>query len=175
MQIYKNLLDESFADFLYNYAESVMYNTNEDNPRVSSNYEWDKYARDDSAPVFTIALKKDIIKQFQDCVQNANIFDPKLHEDLKYVTLYVWTRESYIPLHTDAKYGKTVTVYLNRHWEYKDGGMFHWFDKENDEWKAILPSFNTCLVNVGGIDHATTPVKASDKFRITVQCFIFNK
>jgi len=175
MQIYKDLLDEDFADYLYNYAESVMYNTNEDLPRVSSNYEWNEDVRHDSAPVFTIKLKPELREKFKEALKRANLYDESIHQPLEHATLYVWTRESYIPLHSDARYGVAFTVYLNREWDYNDGGMLHWLDPETQEWKAFLPSFNTCAINNKGVDHATTPVKSKDKFRITIQCFIFNK
>ena len=175
MQTYNNFLDEDFADYLYNYANDVMINKNEDCPRVSSNYEWHYDVRHDSAPVFTIKLKEEFIEKFKKSLVKFGFFDESLHEPLQHVTLYVWTRESYIPLHSDQKYGKALTVYLNREWEYKDGGMLHWLDRDINEWKAILPSFNLCVLNNQGVEHATTPVKATDKFRITIQCFIYNK
>lgn len=173
MQIYKNLLDESFADKLYNYANDVMYGTNTEITRVSSNWAWPTDARDDSTSVFVIEMNKDDLQRFEDTLTQSGIFDPDMHMPVNVANLYVWTKDSYIPRHTDNHFGKAVTVYLNRVWEYDDGGMFMWAD--NGEWKTILPTFNLCTVNAGGIEHGTTPVKTLKQFRITIQCFIYNK
>jgi hypothetical protein len=173
MLIYKNLLEEEFADKLYNYANDVMYGKNTEITRVSSNWAWPLDARDDSTSVFVIEMNKDDLKKFEDTLRLSGIFDPQKHQPVNVANLYVWTKDSYIPRHTDSHFGKAVTVYLNRVWEYDDGGMFMWQDGE--EWKAVLPAFNLCTVNEGGLNHGTAPVKTTARFRITIQCFIYNR
>jgi Rps23 Pro-64 3,4-dihydroxylase Tpa1-like proline 4-hydroxylase len=176
MKQYKSVLTEDFATFLYNFADDTVRSKRKDPVSFYLNKAWDDYIVHDSAPVICIRIPQELVDQFNVQMEQQGIIN--LQEDnlpsYGQVMLYVWTKNSYIAEHSDS-HGKAITIYLNKEWKYNDGGMFNWFDEESQEWKSVLPSFNLAIVNNSKTLHGTSPVKADDKFRITLQCFVTKK
>jgi len=171
---YKSVLSDDFADFLYSYAISQVMGKNPDAPNMSTNYSWDPSFRKNNSIVFCITLNEKLNNKVKEALVNNNIFDKK-YFDYVDVKLNIWTKNSYIPSHSDGSYHKAVTIYLNREWTYDDGGIFNWLDKKDGHWKVIVPEFNYAVVNDSGETHATTPVLTEDKLRVTIQCFVSEK
>jgi hypothetical protein len=174
MITYKDVVNPEFAKAMHDYAIAIVEGKYGDEPpRVWTNQAWAKDIVRDSAPVLCMRMPQDMAEYFQNELTLKGIFNPETDKPLfGSAMLYVWFKESYIPTHADAIYSKAVTLYLNQNWEYNEGGMFHWFDDLSNEWKAILPSFNTAVVNNSGALHAITPVKSNTQFRVTAQTFI---
>lgn len=176
MKKYSNVLSQELAKTLYDFALSIVQDTQEypqENLLVWTNYAWDEGIVRDSAPVLCIRMPKNLAEKFQVELQDIGIFNPITDKPLyTHAMLYVWFKNSYIPNHSDSNLSKAVTVYLNQTWDYNEGGLFQWLDQETDEWKTIFPSFNTAVVNTLGLPHSVTPVKSDKQFRITAQTFI---
>ena len=186
MKIVKNAISSSLCDSIRDIALAVATtpggvvikdpaSMKEESLQCWMNYGWEDSLVIDSTPVFCVKLPKFIITKVQEELHKVGVYDPLT--DLSFeenswlgCMAYVWTYDSYIALHHDSK-RKTVTVYLNRDWEYSEGGHFNWYDDGNQEWKMVVPSFNTMITNNGGIPHATTPVKSRKQFRVSLQAF----
>lgn len=173
MKEFKDFLPIDLAQKYYNFGLDVVHGRSGLNS-VWTNQAWDKGIVRDSSVVVCIKLPDIFLQELQDILESKLIFDSKKDISLissKSAMVYVWSKDSYIPVHTDATYSKAVTVYLNENWEYNDGGMFNWFDPNTQEWKNIEPRFNRAVVNDSGYSHGITPVKSSNN-RITLQVFI---
>jgi len=172
---------KEFFDFLpielakkyYNFGLDVVTGRSQAN-HVWTNQAWQEAIVKDSSVVVCVRVPDDFLEEIQKILESKNLFDPSLDMPLinsKSAMVYIWSKDSYIPMHSDSIYSKAVTVYLNEFWEYNDGGMFNWFDSEDNQWKNIEPTFNKAVVNNSGYLHGITPVKSSNN-RITLQVFI---
>jgi len=83
---------------------------------------------------------------------------------------YVWQPHSGIAMHDDSGRRFGATIYLNETWHPNSGGWFIWEDKDTREWKTILPTKNTMVLNSNKEKHLVTSV-APDGFaiRVTIQ------
>jgi hypothetical protein len=173
MKEFKDFLPISLAKKYYEFGLDVVSGKSGLN-YVWTNQAWDKGIVKDSAMVVCIRLPDEFLPQLQLILEDKFIFDKNRDMplmDSKSAMVYVWSTNSYIPVHSDYIYSRAVTVYLNENWEYNDGGMFNWFDPESQEWKNIEPRFNRAVVNDSGYEHGITPVKSSNN-RITLQVFL---
>lgn len=91
------------------------------------------------------------------------------------ISMHVWRPGSSINMHDDGMYTFGATIYLNEEWSYSDGGLFLWKDKnESDPTKfnALLPSFNTLVLNDFKELHFTTPISShSKRNKLSLQIF----
>ena len=173
MKEVNNFLPVDLAKQYYNFGLDVVTGKSGLN-HVWTNQAWDKSIIKDSAIVVCIKLPDEFLQELQDILQLKSYFDPTVDQPLtssKSAMIYVWSKNSYIPVHEDVRYSKAITVYLNNSWEYNDGGMFNWFDEKSQEWKNITPTFNKAVINDSGYLHGITPVKSSSN-RITLQIFL---
>jgi len=173
MKEINNFLPVDLAKQYYDFGLNVVTGKSGSN-HVWTNQAWDRSIIKDSAIVICIKLPDEFLQELQDILQSKTYFDPQVDQSLtlsKSAMIYVWSKNSYIPVHEDVKYSKAITVYLNSCWEYNDGGMFNWFDEKSQEWKNITPTFNKAVVNDSGYLHGITPVKSSGN-RITLQIFL---
>jgi hypothetical protein len=176
MKEYIDFLPESLADEIYSVGNDIMRGRYSEKVNFWTNYLWDESIIQDSAVVICIRLPEKFLEDIQNVLSAKGIFDkdtdvPLTHS--KSAMIYVWTKDSYIPEHADGIYSKAVTIYLGRNWNYNDGGLFHWQDKNKNTWNVITPDFNKAVVNNAGYNHGVTPVK-SKNFRITLQIFLNN-
>lgn len=170
-----NVLSEELADEIYKVGlDYITMKYSGPVLKTWTNFAWHPDIVKDSAAVICIEMPNDIIKRIQDSLYYSGIFDPSLHKKLTETNaalIYVWTKDSYIPSHSDGLYSKAITIYLNRKWEYNDGGLFNWKNPKTSEWISVVPKFNMAMINDSGYMHGTTPVKSS-QFRITAQIFL---
>ena len=86
---------------------------------------------------------------------------------------FLWNSLSGINEHDDTHYTFGATLYLNKNWNINWGGLFLY--KEENEWKAIVPEFNTIVFNFNYTDHLVTLVSPTIKEpRQTVQIWGLN-
>jgi hypothetical protein len=91
--------------------------------------------------------------------------------NLLMMNYYLWGKGSCIDVHSDRQGYRSFggTIYLNEIWEVKDGGLFVWEERE-DDWKVVVPKFNTMIINDQFQRHLVTPVSLNAKeYRITIQ------
>jgi hypothetical protein len=173
MKEFKDFLPNDLAKTYYNFGLDVVSGRSESN-FVWTNQAWDKGIVKDSATVVCIRLPDKFLPELQSILEEKSIFDRNRDLPLMYsksAMVYVWSTNSYIPVHSDGIYSRAITVYLNENWEYNDGGMFNWFDPKSQEWKNIEPKFNRAVINDSGFEHGITPVKSPNN-RITLQVFL---
>ena len=173
MKEFRDFLPIDLAKRYYKFGQDVVSGRSGLNS-VWTNQAWDKKIVEDSSVVVCIRLPDELLEELQSILEDKAIFDKNRDMPLtrsRSAMIYVWSKNSYIPVHADAVYSKAITVYLNSSWEYNDGGMFNWFDEKLQEWKNITPTFNKAVVNDLGYLHGITPVKSSTN-RITLQIFI---
>lgn len=85
---------------------------------------------------------------------------------------YLWDRNSGIALHGDSHIKRSVTIYMNEEWNPNWGGIFV-YQNEDDNWNAVMPKFNTAVMNDQHVKHMVTHVSAlSPDIRATIQCWI---
>lgn len=173
MKEFKDFLPIELAKKYYNFGLDVVSGRSGTN-HVWTNRAWHETIVKDSSVVVCIRLPDEFLEELQSILENMSIFDKNRDMPLvnsKSAMIYVWSTNSYIPVHSDDIYSRAITVYLNEGWEYNDGGMFNWYDPNSKEWKNIEPTFNKAVVNDSGYSHGITPVKSS-KDRITLQVFL---
>jgi hypothetical protein len=173
MKEYKDFLPVEIAKTYYKFGLDVVSGRSGSN-HVWTNQAWHETIVKDSAIVICIKLPDHFLEDLQGILESKQIFDKNRDLPLvesKSAMVYVWSKNSYIPVHSDDIYSRAVTVYLNESWEYNDGGMFNWYDEKSQEWKNIEPRFNVAVVNDSGYSHGITPVKSSNN-RITLQVFL---
>lgn len=173
-----NFLPEKLAIELFNIGNSIFNGSNKNKYNIWTNKVWQKELVHDSSIVICVNLEHEYyIKVIKSLIDNE-IISKEDFENQKYdigAMIYLWTKESYISLHSDKKSNKALTIYLNENWDFVDGGLFLWNDAEKEEWQVIIPKFNLAVLNDENIEHATTPVKSNDKLRITLQIFLSEK
>lgn len=173
MKEFKDFLPIELAKVYYDFGLDVISGKSGLN-NVWTNQAWDKGIVEDSSVVVCIKLPDEFLIKLQSILEDKLIFNKEKDIPItssRSAMIYAWSRDSYIPVHSDGIYNKALTVYLNESWEYNDGGMFNWYDPNLKEWKNIEPTFNKAVVNDSGYLHGITPVKSS-KNRITLQVFI---
>ena len=85
------------------------------------------------------------------------------------VMYYYWQPGSYIAWHHDKFYQKAVTIYLNDEWNYKDGGLFQYMDKDI---KTIIPKYNKGVIQTDLVQHSTTITTTDSPIRKSIQAFM---
>jgi hypothetical protein len=182
VQIYENALSVDLCEEMYDFAIDTIsgknYGIKEKQTYFWTNYAWKESLVLDSTPVICIHLTDQLKDRLTKEIKELGIYDEvtdfSLH-DQSYAMVFVWGRDSYIGEHQDGTTRKTFTVYLNKEWDISEGGLFHWFDNNSNEWKTFIPKFNSLVYNDGEPRHYTTPVKSKNKFRVTLQVFINKK
>ena len=71
---------------------------------------------------------------------------------------YVWLHGAGIATHTDHAYNFGATIYLNKTWNVNFGGIFLWKQKNSIDYTAIVPEYNSMMLNTEGEEHLVTPV-----------------
>tara|TARA_B100000029_G_scaffold456778_1_gene485051 strand:- start:678 stop:1187 length:510 start_codon:yes stop_codon:yes gene_type:complete len=86
---------------------------------------------------------------------------------------YIWQPNSGIAIHDDEHHIFGATIYLNQDWHPNAGGWFIWADQGTERsgiYKAILPEFNSMVVNDNSEPHLVTSVSPdTPDFRYTIQ------
>lgn len=179
MKIIDNAISENLCDEVYKFAIDTINGKNIRNKElytgVWTNYSWPDHVRNNGPMVLGMLLPEFLQKQLEEELIKLGIYN--LESDIPFDSysasmIHVWPPGSYIGKHKDEQ--KTYTIYVNRDWEESDGGLFKWY-KTGIDWETIVPKFNTLVYNEGGIPHYTTPVLNKNKFRVSLQGFIFNK
>lgn len=171
---YFNVLPEPFADSLYQLGIDILEGRSKEKFNFWTNKTWNPGIVEESAPVICFNLDGDRLNLIQSILEEKNIYDPQTDLPLTEAggaMIYLWTKGSYIPSHNDGSYSKAITIYLNRDWLFNDGGMFNWYEESQNEWKAVLPSFNMGMLNNTLQLHGTSMVTSRDKTRVTLQVF----
>jgi hypothetical protein len=171
---YFNVLPENFADSLYQLGTDVLEGRCEERFKFWTNRMWDLEIVEESAPVICFSLEGNRLDTIQSILEEKGVYNPETDLPLQEAggaMIYLWTNGSYIPSHSDGIYSKGVTIYLNRDWSFNDGGMFNWYEKSENEWKSVLPSFNMAMLNDKLQLHGTSAVTTRNKVRITLQVF----
>jgi hypothetical protein len=181
MKIFYNQLDAATCHRIHDFATNQILCVDGNKPpvRMWTNYAWPASIIKDSSPVLCFVMPEEFLEEIQGSLIRAGVFDPEIDSPLlngiSTCLIYVWTPNSYIPLHRDGDHRKTMTIYCNEEWSYEMGGVFQWFDYEFKKWESLIPSCGTIIFNDRDEPHATTPVKTRDQFRISVQIFVLPK
>ena len=80
---------------------------------------------------------------------------------------YFWGPGSYIPWHSDDIYSSAFSIYMNKNWNYQDGGLFQYY--ENNKIQTILPEANTAVMQTGNVPHSTTILSKHAPVRKSIQ------
>ena len=178
MKIFDKGLSESLCDELYNFGMSYYYGSTiseygyPNQVLTTTNMSWDQNVIDDSTITLIYMVPKPLCDLISNELTNLGIIDKK---DEVSATVYIWTPGAYIPPHNDGKPGnqyKAITVYLNKEWDIRYGGTFHY--KDQDEWKSITPKRGLLVYNNNFDWHYTTPVLGKN-LRVSLQMFINSK
>lgn len=134
-----------------------------------TNLSWDSYLQQNSSLVFIMPFF-----EINQKIKNTFIEYNQEYKKLEFDTyMYVWGKGSNIPVHNDGEYVSGATIYLNKRWGYKDGGIFLYENKIQNKIEAIIPKFNTCIINDKHESHLVTSVNYnSDEPRITLQIWM---
>jgi hypothetical protein len=178
MKIVDGLLPNHLVDSLLSIAEGVAFNRggSSNNYKVWTNLSWNEGVVRNSSPIICIATPDNLLLEIQDCLIRNGMIDLDLNvpiTETKSVTIYIGTKDSYIPPHNDNTHGKAISIYLNRSWRLSDGGLFCW--KDGEGIRCIEPRLNVAVENTSHELHFTTPVTTREYPRISLQIFIANR
>jgi hypothetical protein len=109
-----------------------------------------------------ISIKELILKHYEPHL------DLKKFKDF-YLLYYIWPPLSYIPFHFDEYSKIASTIYLNKNWDKDHGGLF--MCKKDDDYLAITPKYNHCIINSSDEIHGTTLTTTDAPKRETLQIF----
>ncbi len=87
------------------------------------------------------------------------------------IMCYYWAVNSHICWHNDGDRKGAITVYLNQTWDANHGGLFMYQTPEN-EIKALVPTRNRAIIQLGGVMHAVSCTTNRSQLRKTLQIFI---
>ncbi len=185
MKVFHNQLDVNVCKKICEFASEQLLSANDKKSPVImwSNFAWPKHIVKDSTAVFIFVAPQPFLKDIQLCLEQLSIFDPEKDyplvnennpEHCSICLIYVWTPHSYIPVHSDGKHRKTVTIYCNESWDPEKGGILQWFDSEKNVWQELVPSCGTVVSNDKDEIHTTTPVQACGNFRVSLQIFLLS-
>ena len=177
MKMFPNGISQNLCKEISAWAETYIYGKPNHplgfpNPvKTMTNLAWQDYIIKDSKPVIIYFLPDEIIKKIKEELIEMKLIDA-LDAHL-HAMVYVWTPGSYIPLHEDGfadNDRKVFTVYLNGQWSIEDGGTFNYLDKDDEQWKVLVPKQGLLVYNDNNELHYTT-VSNEGKVRISLQMF----
>ena len=175
MKIFDKGLSESLCDELYNFGMSYYSGSTiseygyPNQVLTTTNMSWAKNIIDNSTITIIYMVPRELCKMIADELVDLNIIDKK---DEVSASVYLWTPGAYIAPHNDGNPGdnvKAITIYLNKEWDIRYGGTFHY--KDQDEWKSITPRRGLLVYNNNFDWHYTTPV-LGDNLRVSLQMFL---
>jgi|TARA_E500000305_G_C4012991_1_gene233859 hypothetical protein len=160
------LVDNFFSDKELKLIRKEV-NSSVDKPKWRSNMFWHKEIVKQSSAVVSLFLSKKINK----IITNKFIKIKPEYKDYDYkCQFYMWYPFSYIPQHKDHRYKLASTIYLNYTWDINFGGLFYYKD-ESEEYKMIVPKFNSGVINTPDLFHGVTLVHPEAPYRTTIQVF----
>jgi len=87
------------------------------------------------------------------------------------ITFHYWQPSSFIPWHDDGNKSAAATIYLNEYWDADYGGLFLYDELNGEGIRGIVPHFNKCIFQPGGLWHCTTQTHFKAPVRKSLQVF----
>ena len=92
------------------------------------------------------------------------------------VMMYHWLNGSLINVHKDWEYKRAASIYLNKEWQARWGGLYFWSPEDDENaflWSAVNPQARAMVVNDENQWHAVSPVADFAKqARMSIQIFV---
>lgn len=133
---------------------------------VKKNNNWNQNVKEFSKPIDLIEIDED--NEFYSIILNSCIKNG-INNNPKGINFFYWPPGSYIPWHNDGNHAAALTIYLNKSWDWEDGGLFQYY--QNGEIKTEIPKFNTGFFQNDGLWHSTTISSELSPVRKTIQIF----
>jgi hypothetical protein len=165
---YEDILNNELLLKVDELVEKLMNDKNSN--FTTSTLLWQKELIGSSTPVLRYVLSHNE-REVYNLLKNE--IESKIPYKIESIMIYLWPNLSHITWHNDGVYTAGLTIYLNKFWDKNWGGLFLY--EEIDEIKAIAPKRNLGVLQIGGVEHATTTVNYGADFRITLQMFFNNK
>lgn len=164
---YENILNDDLLIKVDSLIENLINDKNTN--FTTSTLLWQEKLIGSSTPVLRYVLGYNE-KELYNLIKTE--IESKVPFKVEAIMVYLWPNLSYITWHNDNLFAAGLTVYLNKIWDKNWGGLFLY--EEDDNIRAIAPQRNLGVLQVGGVQHATTTTNYGADFRITLQMF-FNK
>jgi Rps23 Pro-64 3,4-dihydroxylase Tpa1-like proline 4-hydroxylase len=164
LKVINKFFNSDEIKFIKNYSEDVFESRN---IWKSSKVEWDKRLNTSENDILIYYLNEVIDSEVYEMVQKKTktVFDMEPYA----MNFFFYLSQSNINWHDDHKKRAGATIYLNRKWHRDYGGYFIY---EKDKKLGIeYPSFNKCIFQSGGVDHATTLTSKDAPVRKILQIF----
>ena len=174
---HKNFFSEELCSEIYSFAVNQVTHKNQGPDReivdMWTNASWSKEIYAESPAIICMKLPESLNNKVINVLKNTNFLELKENSAFA-ISANVGTYGSFLGKHSDGENRKAISLYLNKDWGVEDGGIFVWYSDSSEEWKAIVPEYNLAVYNTEkGAAHFTTPVLAKNKFRVSLQIFIF--
>jgi|688.fasta_scaffold1061680_1 hypothetical protein len=178
MKTLQNGISPELCKELYEWAGTYIYGKSTHplgfpNPvKTTTNSSWNNSIIKDSKPVIIYFPPDEIALKVKEELMVLGLVD--MTENLS-TMVYVWTSGSYIPMHEDGFSDtdrKVFTAYLNEKWSIQDGGTLNYFDKDDQQWKVLVPEQGMLVYNDNNEKHYTT-VSNDGKLRVSLQMFTY--
>jgi len=84
------------------------------------------------------------------------------------IQYHIWPVNSAISQHKDNSHKFGITIYLDQNWDIDNGGLFVYKNKHTEEYHAVVPTYNTMVLNDEDEDHLVTPVVNGERHTIQI-------
>jgi len=103
-------------------------------------------------------------------VEYLNNYLPTIYGCYFNAMFYRWTHLSHVPIHDDGDVGHAITIYLNKDYRTREGGVFLYRLDDKSHWTGVEPIYNRLVHAEGKVDHFVTPV-TSERDILSLQLF----
>lgn len=169
MKVIKDFFPQNTIDKIQTFVEE-----NRHLPIWHTNSAWISRIKKHSSQVSCL----DITEKFSEDIKKIFVEYNNKFINYTFVTLYYeWNRGSYIPCHIDSNHIIAATLYLNKDWDIEDGGIFMYYENNNDDnLKCIFPKYNSLVLSERNeIHHVSLINYHAKEVRKTVQIWINKK
>ena len=172
MKIYKNVLPND----LYLECMEELESNSERSCWRSSSFTWNENIR---RYVFGECLVSPVSESLTEKIEFE--FKKYFPEYTKFeVSFYCWMSGGGICFHDDHTHDKKcgATIYLNESWDPEWGGVFLWYENQEDESvgkiSGLSPQFNNLIINDTFQKHMVTSISPlSPQIRISLQIWTY--
>ena len=167
LKVIENFFEKEEIKFIKDYSEDIFTSRE---IWGSSKVEWDKQLNTSLNDILLYTINPTIDFEIYDIIYEKT--KKAFNMTPKGMSFFFYLSQSNINWHDDANHGGGATIYLNQKWDRNYGGYFI-YEKVN-KLGIEYPTFNKCIFQSGGVQHATTITSKNAPVRKILQIFFKN-
>jgi len=162
---YDNFLDIQLISQINSYAE-----TSKNDPVWKTSHVWSEEIKRQTSPVAILPLPDGFNNRIRTRLKETGLTwkDDNPPQRSKY---YLYPPGGYIGWHDDSRYEFASIIFLNSMWNLDWGGLLLYEDLTDLGIRAAVPTFNTCIINGGGVPHGVSITSPDAPLRCVIITF----